>query len=135
MRDTFEAVWACSLALLSGAVVQAGGVTAGNGLVVDWREVRSGETVQDGGDPFDTAQLFVALVGAECALACVDGAPALHFEAPPVRITAFSANEYGARRRSFDAEPFRVIVEPHEDDAAQAAFTARLATLAAGARS
>jgi len=46
-------------------------------------------------------------------------------------VAAFMPNGAGARRRAFKAGPFRVYVEPHEDDAAQAAFTEALAKAAA----
>jgi hypothetical protein len=126
--DIFAAVRACSEALLAGAVLQIDGVTAGNGSVIDWRAVKSGETMQEGCDAFDTAQLFVAIVGTVAALETVI-APA---EAPT--ITAFCETANGGRRRSFEFEGFKIMVEPHEDDAAQAAFTARLASLLAVSR-
>ena len=135
--DTFETVRFCALALLAGTVLQTSGVSAGNGIIVDWRSVKSGETIQEGGDAFDTAQLFVALVGDEAALACVigDTSPAEAFVAPPlpvVEVVEYCRNASGARRRAFTAGPFRVIVEPcDDDDAAQAAFTRRLADFAA----
>jgi hypothetical protein len=50
---------------------------------------------------------------------------------PPPEVAAFMPNGAGARRRAFKAGPFRVYVEPHEDDAAQAAFTEALAKAAA----
>lgn len=135
MGTTFTAVRACSLALLSGAVLQVGGVSAGNGIVIDWRTVRSGETLTTGADAFDTAQLFVALVGPETALS------ALREEIPPApetapfvsSVVAFMPYPHGGRRRSFEAGEFTVMVEPHDDDQAQAAFTERLAALAAQA--
>lgn len=52
----------------AAAVLQALGVSAGHGLIIDWREVRSGETVCEG-DAFDVAQAFVRLVGEDAALA------------------------------------------------------------------
>jgi hypothetical protein len=71
-------------------------------------------------------------------LATEGGAPpAAPLPPPPVardvapRVTAFSARHDGGRRRTFDVGPFSVVVEPHEDDAAQAAFTAALALAAA----
>lgn len=42
-------------------------------------------------------------------------------------ITAYMPGEHGARRRSFAAGRFTVIVEPHEDDEAQESFTRQLA--------
>jgi hypothetical protein len=134
---TYNAVRACAVALLAGAVLNCAGVTAGCGLVIDWRTVKSGETLQAGADAFDTARLFVSLVGDDLALTCAGGdAPEPPpVPAMPVRISAYMPNHDGARRRSFDVGPYRVYVEPHEDDAAQAAFTARLALFAAGAAS
>ena len=129
---TFAAVRACAEVILDGAVLQADGVSAGNGRVVDWRTVKNGETLQDGCDAFDTAQLFVALVGCEAALSVMDDAAS----APPSvaslpEIVAFMANEHGARRRSFTVGRFTVVVEPHsDDDSAQAAFARRLAEFA-----
>lgn len=49
--------------LLAGRVLQACEVSAGNGKVIDWRDVRSGELLLDEADAFDTARLFVHLVG------------------------------------------------------------------------
>ena len=132
-NDTgFDAVRACSIALLSGAVLQAEGVSASRGLVIDWRTVKCGETLLAEGDAFDTAYLFVALVGAGAAVDSVesDGGDAPAFVAPPPRITAFMPCANGGRRRAFDVGAFRVVVEPHEDDAAQAAFTSELAAMA-----
>lgn len=65
----FDAVRACSIVLLGGVVLHAGDVTAGNGSVIDWRTVKSGEELCPGGDAFDTAYLFVSLVGPEAAIA------------------------------------------------------------------
>lgn len=137
MSKTVDAVRACSIALLAGTVLRAEDVTAGlDGSVIDWRTVKSGETIQAGGDAFDTAYLFVTLVGEEAALAAaqregtIPAAPV--FVPPDVEIAAYMPSQDGSRRRSFDVRGFRVIVEPHEDDAAQAAFTQALAKLAAG---
>lgn len=68
MNETLEAVSACAVAMLAGAVLQTSGISAGRGLVMDWRSVKSGETLQQDADAFDTAQLFVALVGPDAAL-------------------------------------------------------------------
>lgn len=127
-HETFGAVQACAERLIAGAVLHAADVTVGRGVVIDWRTVRSGETVQEGGDTFDAAQLFVALVGPDAALA------ACGVESEPT-VTAFAPNHAGARRRAFNALGFRVYVEPHDDDdAAQEAFTRWLAGLTIGAR-
>lgn len=130
---TYEAIRACALAILAGSILQVDGVSAGRGIVVDWRTIKSGETLVQDANAFDTAQLFVALVGVERALSVVGDAPeATAFVTPAPRVAAYMANASGARRRSFEAGPFRVFVEPHdEDDAAQAEFTAQLARLAA----
>ena len=132
MTDTFAAVRACSIALLSGAVLQSVGVSAGNGIVIDWRTVKSGETLTTHADAFDTAQLFVSLVGPEAALAAIDEVFPPALEGTPImpRIYAFMQTACGGRLRSFDIGDFKVMVEAHEDDAAQAAFTERLAGLA-----
>lgn len=132
---TFAAVRACSIALLAGTVLRAEDVTAGSdGSVIDWRAVKCGETIQTGGDAFDTAYLFVTLVGEDAALVAAQRegeiAPAPAFEAPPPVVAAFAARGDGARRRSFEVGPFCVIVEPDESDAAQASFTEALARLA-----
>lgn len=130
----FDAVRACSIALLSGTVLHACDVTAGNGKVIDWRTVKSGEELCPGGDAFDTAYLFVALVGSEAALAAAtrdrDIEPALAPAPLPPRVHAYAPNGSGARRRSFDVGPFTVYVEPSDDDAAQATFTEALARAA-----
>jgi hypothetical protein len=128
--DTFPAVRACALAVLSGAVLQMSGVTAGRGKVIDWREVKSGETIQEDADAFDTAQLFVALVGPEAALAVATkyaGNPP-----PAPAITAYRPNEHGQRVREFTTPAgFKVTVRSAdygEDDEAEAAeLTTRLA--------
>ena len=69
MIPTFPAVRICTLAIFRGAVLQASGISAGRGTVIDWRSVKSGETIAEGADAFDAAQLFVALVGPEVAFA------------------------------------------------------------------
>lgn len=131
MVATYEVVRACALAILAGAVLQVDGVSAGRGVVVDWRTIKSGETLIQDADAFDVAQLFVTLVGEERAQTVAGDAPeAAAFEAPVPRVSEYMANANGARRRSFEAGPFRVFVEPHDDDAAQAEFTSRLARLA-----
>lgn len=68
----FDAVQtSAALLLLEGCVLHASNVTAGSGIVIDWRTVRSGELLQAEGDAFDTAALFVTLVGTDAALASV----------------------------------------------------------------
>lgn len=130
--DTFTAVRACSVALLAGVVLHASDVTAGNGAVIDWRTVRSGEFVQSGADAFDTAQLLVALVGPAAALGAVERHEVEEVppEPPTVpRVHAYMVQANGGRLRSFDVGGFKVMVDAHEDDAAQAEFTARLAAM------
>lgn len=133
MRTTdYEAVRACALALLGGAVLKACDVTAGRGSAIDWREVRSGDLVQSDGDAFDTAYLFVSMVGNVAAMDAVECEVPPAVPAPVVqpRITAFMQAACGGRPRSFHVGEFTVIVEAHENDAAQAAFTQRLAARA-----
>lgn len=134
MSALLNAVRACSIALLAGAILHASDVTAGNGKVIDWRTVKSGEELCPGGDAFDTAYLFVTLVGDEAALAAVarvlDIEPAAPTVEPAPRVHAYAPNGSGARRRSFGAGPFTVYVEPNDDDAAQATFTDALARAA-----
>ena len=69
---TFPAVRACTLAIFRGAVLQASGISAGRGTVIDWRTVKSGETLAEGADAFDAAHLFVSLVGPEVARAVAE---------------------------------------------------------------
>lgn len=131
---TYAAVRACALAMIAGTILHAASVTAGNGIIVDWRTVKSGEEIQKDGDAFDTAQLFVALVGADAALAALAGESVSAAEAvPPASVVvAFMVDPgCGGRRRCFDAGPFRVYVEPDADDEKQAAFTERLAAFCA----
>lgn len=71
----FEAVQACAVVLLGGVVLPANDVTAGNGVVIDWREVKHGETLQNDGDAFDTAYLFVTVTGVEAAHAAAEAVP------------------------------------------------------------
>lgn len=134
--NTFAAVRACSLAFLAGAVLHACDVTAGNGRLIDWRSVKSGEEIRSGSDACELAQLFVAFVGVETALASIDEEVAPAPEPTPIatRIHAYMQQANGGRLRSFDAtaKGFRVQVEAHEDDAAQAAFTAKLAAFCDG---
>lgn len=129
-QSTFAAVRACAIAMMAGHVVQAECVSAGRGMVIDWRTVRSGDTILVNADAFDTAQLFVALVGADAALVVVEysinPAPAVRV---PTQIVEFMRTPNGGRRRSFECGKFTVVVEPHADDEEQAEFAARLAEL------
>jgi hypothetical protein len=132
-----EAVRACSIALLAGVVLQVLEVSAGHGRVIDWRTVRSGETLQDGADAFDTAYLFVTLVGPEAAVLAAtrdrDIEPAPPAVEPEPRIATYMHTQNG-RLRSFEVGAFRVSVDPIGDgeatDKAHAAFTAALAKAA-----
>ena len=72
MSALVDTVQACAVALLSGAVLHASDVTAGNGSVIDWREVKSGATLLEGGNAFDVAYLFVTVVGWYAAMLSLD---------------------------------------------------------------
>ena len=127
-------VQAVAVALLGGLVLHAANVTAGNGAVIDWRTVKSGETVQEGADAFDTALLFVTLVGEEAAVAALPVVVEVQEPAPvkvKPQISAYMQQANGGRLRAFEVGGFRVMVEAHDDDAAQAAFVERLAAVAA----
>lgn len=65
----YELVFEAAKRILDGAVLHASDVTAGNGKVYDWRTVKCGELVDDGGDAFDQAMLFVALAGPDACRA------------------------------------------------------------------
>jgi hypothetical protein len=142
--STFTAVRACCIVLLAGAVLQAelpeGAVTAGKGKVIDWRTVRCGETLQEGADAFDTAQLFVALVGPEVATAAAVRDEDIEDAPPnpvlPPEVHAFMANEHGCRVRQFTVGAVRVRVEALDwlggEDADGAKMAEDLAYLAAG---
>jgi hypothetical protein len=69
----YEVVRACAIAIQRGTVLQAGQVSAGRGMVIDWREVKCGETMLDGADAIDVAYLFVTLVGPEVARSVLEG--------------------------------------------------------------
>lgn len=150
MSGSFFVVRDVCRILLSGIVLQAHGVSAGNGRLIDWRDVPSGEELFVG-DAFDIAQTFVAIVGeaaAEgvCLRVYLDGKietrtaeetmPSL--VAPEPQITAFRANEHGKRARSFwtggeAAKGWEVqIPAPYTDitDEQGAEFARRLAVAA-----
>lgn len=67
----YHAVFQVAAALLEGRVLQIHEVSAGNGLVVDWRTVRCGETLVADADAFDAALVFVSTVGPATALEAV----------------------------------------------------------------
>lgn len=138
-EPTFVVVHACAVLLLGGVVLQTEGVSVGRGRVVDWRQVRCGETLLEDGDAFDCAQAFVGLVGVTAAAACVDAEegelPPPSKPAPP-QIHAYRPDEHGRRIREFSAPGgFKVSVEfdawrdnySPDGDARAAAFTAKLA--------
>jgi hypothetical protein len=130
----YATIQAVSVALLGGLVLHAANVTAGNGAVIDWRTVKSGSTVQEGADAFDTALLFVSLVGEEAAVAALPIVVEVQEPAPvkvAPQVTAYMQQQNGGRLRAFEVGGFRVMVAAHGDDEAQAAFVRRLAALAA----
>ncbi|HVR02796.1 MAG TPA: hypothetical protein VMT47_11740 [Polyangia bacterium] len=124
----YRAVEACAVRILAGAMLQADKVSAGNGRVIDWREVKSGKIELEGGDAFDIAHRFVELVGVQASMAAAEAHKPP--PKPPLEVTAYCQAANGGRRRSFKIDRFTVLVEPHEDDEAQARFTAILAALA-----
>lgn len=70
---SYRAIAAVAAALLEdGRTVQACDVSAGAGLVVDWRTSDLGEVLAQG-DAFDTARAFVRAVGPDVALAALSG--------------------------------------------------------------
>lgn len=131
-----DVVQVVAVAMLGGAVLQAVGVSAGNGTVIDWREVKSGWTMLDNADAYDTAQLFVDLVGVDGALEALAKhgmmlQEATGHDAPAKRevpkVSTYMEMPNGGRQRSFDVGEFSVMVRNHKDDAAQASFTQWLA--------
>ena len=54
--------------LLAGVTLQVNDVSAGNGKVIEWHAVKSGQTLLEGADAFDAARLFLRLVGTRAAL-------------------------------------------------------------------
>jgi len=56
-------------------VLHASNVSAGNGSVIDWRSVKSGESLLENADAFDTAIAFQAAVGTWAALDSIGAAP------------------------------------------------------------
>lgn len=143
ITERFEVVQTCALALLSGKVLHADGVTAGNGIVIDWRQVRSGEEVQRDADAYDTAELFVALVGPDQASSSTleerhpDAPSEVPTIAPPPdaalepSVIAWMRTPSG-RNRTFEVGGFTITVHTSEDDDdSHATFTRELARLAA----
>ena len=61
--NTFQITSETAAVLLTGRVLSANGVTAGNGRVIDWRTVKNGETVLENGDAFDVATSFITTAG------------------------------------------------------------------------
>lgn len=63
-----DAIFACSVALFNGRTLQARDITVGNGLLIDWRFVKSGEEIANNLEIYDAACLFVELVGPSTAV-------------------------------------------------------------------
>ena len=70
--NEFDAVFKCSVALYKGHVLQVNNVSVGNGALIDWRYVKSGDTLMENADEFDLAHYFVHLVGPSKALEAVE---------------------------------------------------------------
>jgi hypothetical protein len=64
----YDLVFRCAAEILRGRVLQADGVTAGNGDVIDWRSVRCGERAARDADAFEQARLFVELAGRDAVV-------------------------------------------------------------------
>lgn len=130
MSGLFNAVFAVSVALSAGRVLQAvtsdGAVSVSHGRVIDWRTVKCGEeTLTDVGDE---AILFVSLVGEDAALASVAGGPS---ERPAPEVHAYPERN-GDQVMSFGVGPFTVQLSRrwgHGEwtSEAQARFAAELA--------
>ena len=75
--NAYPAVFACARALLRGRVLLGGGVSVGQGTLLDWSEETHGRVVNVGPHPdaFDLAHTFVDLVGPGAALAAAEGLP------------------------------------------------------------
>lgn len=121
IMDTYEAIRYCAVELLAGKIIQAAGVSAGHGMVIDWRTLKSGETLQANGDTFDTARLFVTLVGPEVAMRG-GGTP---------EVTAWMCDQNGRRRRSFKVGGVHVTTETLDGEDLAEWFTTELAKVAA----
>ena len=65
-------IFALAVAFTKGIVLTANDVTAGNGIVIDWRSVKSGDTVVSEGDAYDVAVTFVKLAGWGAAAMALD---------------------------------------------------------------
>lgn len=154
---TAAAVHAVSVAIMRGAILKTSTHTVGRyhtalgscgwccldlrGQPVDYHEQHAVTVERPWGldrdvvyepdeSAYGAAAAFVAAVGVEAALAAVERAADRHAPKTVPKVTAFMQNENGGRRRSFHVGPFKVMVEPHEDDEAQARFTAALAAAA-----
>lgn len=90
ITETHPIISACARAILAGAVIHAGNVTAGRGRLIDWRIEPCGVEILSGADAFDQAQLLVAIVGAEVVLA------SLSLEAEPAQPPASTFTELAA---------------------------------------
>jgi hypothetical protein len=137
---TYTAVRACSIAMLAGTVLQVCDVSAGNGSVIDWRTVSSGETLLDGADAFDAAHLFVELVGPEVAHMAatrdMEIAPPPPEPEPEPEITTWMRTPNG-RARTIEVGVFRITVDAigsnvdgDAQDEAHATFVVALAMAA-----
>lgn len=126
-----NAVDLCAAAILGGRVLQAEGVSAGNGIVIDWRAVRSGEATT--GDVFDVARVFVALVGDDAAIAALKNENSAGAALP--KITAWPIQPNRSRIRGFRFGRFSVSVQADNADEGgddeHEAFTRGLARVAA----
>ena len=58
-----DLIFALAIALTNGAVFEVNEVTAGKGLVIDWRIVKSGQTILENADAYDVAITLVGLAG------------------------------------------------------------------------
>jgi len=67
-----DLIFVLAVSFTNGTVLTANNVTAGNGMVIDWRNVKSGETVVSEGDAYDMAVTFVGLVGWGAAAMALD---------------------------------------------------------------
>lgn len=58
----FDLVQRAARAFLLGQVLVLKDYSAGNGLLIEWAQVKSGATLLEGADPFELAHLLVYLV-------------------------------------------------------------------------
>jgi hypothetical protein len=67
-----DLIFALCVAFTKGIVLSANNVTAGNGSVVDWRTVKSGDHVLEDANAYDVAIVFVNLAGWGAVAAALD---------------------------------------------------------------